>query len=79
MDGGACWATVHGVAKNWTQLRDLDTKLIYKLCCSPEYRTSFSGTRVPCGDPLCVQRGSLAWSSLSPWWLGRRLQHPQHL
>ena len=22
MDGGACWATVHGVAKSWTQLRD---------------------------------------------------------
>ena len=20
MDGGACWATVHGVAKSWTQL-----------------------------------------------------------
>ena len=23
MDGGAWWATVHGVAKSWTQLRDL--------------------------------------------------------
>ena len=22
MDGGAWWALVHGVAKNWTQLRD---------------------------------------------------------
>ena len=22
MDGGAWWATVHGIAKNWTQLRD---------------------------------------------------------
>ena len=22
MDGGACWAAVHGVAKNWTQLSD---------------------------------------------------------
>ena len=22
MDGGAWWATVHGVAKNWTQLSD---------------------------------------------------------
>ena len=22
MDGGACWATVHGVAKSWTQLRN---------------------------------------------------------
>ena len=22
MDGGAWWATVHGVAKNWTQLND---------------------------------------------------------
>ena len=22
MDGGAWWATVHGVAKSWTQLRD---------------------------------------------------------
>ena len=22
MDGGACWATVHGVAKSWTRLRD---------------------------------------------------------
>ena len=23
MDGGAWWATVHGVAKSWTRLRDL--------------------------------------------------------
>ena len=23
MDGGACWATVHGVVKSWTQLSDL--------------------------------------------------------
>ena len=23
MDGGAWWATVHGVAKSWTQLSDL--------------------------------------------------------
>ena len=22
MDGGACWATVHGVAKSWTRLSD---------------------------------------------------------
>jgi len=22
MDGGACWAIVHGVAKSWTQLSD---------------------------------------------------------
>ena len=22
MDGGAWWATVHGVAKNWTRLSD---------------------------------------------------------
>ena len=22
MDRGACWATVHGVTKSWTQLRD---------------------------------------------------------
>ena len=22
MDGGACWAAVHGVAKNWTRLSD---------------------------------------------------------
>ena len=22
MDGEACWATVHGVAKSWTQLSD---------------------------------------------------------
>ena len=22
MDGGACWATVHGVVKSWTQLSD---------------------------------------------------------
>ena len=23
MDGGACWAEVHGVAKSWTRLSDL--------------------------------------------------------
>ena len=23
MDGGAWWATVHGVAKSWTQLSDV--------------------------------------------------------
>ena len=23
MDGGAWWATVHGVAKNWTRLNDV--------------------------------------------------------
>ena len=23
MDGGACWAAVHGVAKSWTRLSDL--------------------------------------------------------
>ena len=22
MDGGACWAAVHGVTKSWTRLRD---------------------------------------------------------
>ena len=25
MDGGAWWATVHGVAKSWTSLSDLTT------------------------------------------------------
>ena len=28
MDGGAWWATVHGVAKSWTQLSDF-TSLLY--------------------------------------------------
>ena len=41
MDGGACWATVHGVAKNWTWLNDFtsflllcqgDPKLQYDRC-----------------------------------------------
>ena len=27
MDRGAWWATVHGIAKNWTPLNDSDTKL----------------------------------------------------
>ena len=25
MDGGAWWATVHGMAKSWTQLKQLNT------------------------------------------------------
>ena len=37
MDGGAWWATVHGVAKNWTQLSDWRTE--YK-----DY-SSYSGGR----------------------------------
>ena len=29
MDGGAWWATVHGVAKNWTQLSDFTFTLFF--------------------------------------------------
>ena len=38
MDRGAWWATVHGVAKSWTQLKRLSSNsssiLIYKVECS---------------------------------------------
>ena len=27
MDRGACWATVHGIAKSWTRLRDKEREL----------------------------------------------------
>ena len=30
MDGGALWATVHGVAKRWTQLRDFNFTFTFK-------------------------------------------------
>ena len=30
MDGGAWWATVHGVAKSWTQLSDF-TSLLFSI------------------------------------------------
>ena len=30
MDGGAWWATVHGVAKSWTLLIDLKKTLLLK-------------------------------------------------
>ena len=30
MDGGAWWATIHGVAKSWTQLSDFTHSLIDK-------------------------------------------------
>ena len=33
MDGGACWATVHGVAKSWTRLSDF-TSLHFPFCIS---------------------------------------------
>ena len=29
VDRGACWATVLGIAKNWTQLKRLSTQHIY--------------------------------------------------
>ena len=29
MDGGAWWATVHGVAKSWTRLRDVTFTFIF--------------------------------------------------
>ena len=32
MDGGAWWATVHGVAKGWTRLSDF-TSLYYDKFC----------------------------------------------
>ena len=31
MDGGAWWATVHGVSKGWTQLSDFT----FTFCCIP--------------------------------------------
>ena len=31
MDKGACWAIVHGVAKNRTGLSDFTTSLVYQL------------------------------------------------
>ena len=29
VDRGACWATVHGIAKSWTQLKQLSTQHTY--------------------------------------------------
>ena len=29
MDGGACWAAVHGVAKSWTRLSDFTFTFLF--------------------------------------------------
>ena len=36
MDGGAWWAAVHGVAKNWTRLRDFTFTFNFSLSCTGE-------------------------------------------
>ena len=43
MDIGACWATVHGVAKSWTQLSDYITtnKLVSKQVDKVEIHINF--------------------------------------
>ena len=33
MDGGACWAVVHGVANSWTRLSDCTFSFPFAWCC----------------------------------------------
>ena len=58
MDGGACWATVHGVAKSWTRLSDF------------HFHFSLSGIGEENGNPLqcsCLENsrdGGAWWAAI---------------
>ena len=52
MDGGAWWATVHGVAKSWTQLSDFTS-----LRCHSSYVSDmceWSSFHYHCGNNVCL-------------------------
>ena len=49
MDRGAWWATVHGVAKSWTRLRNYTILLSYENVRSPQ-RGHTCGTQILCPD-----------------------------
>ena len=57
MDGGAWWATVHGVAKSWTRLGDFTFTFHFPALEKAMATHSsvlvwrISGTREPCGLP----------------------------
>ena len=71
MDRGAWWATVHGVAKNWTQLRDFSFT-IYCFCEITTFNISFKYVSTPCGsdgkESACSEGdpGSIPRSGRSP-------------
>ena len=51
MDRGACWATVHRVAKSWTRLKRLNTHIVTKLkkyCLRETNQASVSETKKIC-------------------------------
>ena len=51
MDRGASWATVHGVTKSWTRLRDYaTTKYVYTSEYCAAFKAVFSKT-LPCPPP----------------------------
>ena len=52
MDGGAWWATVHGVAKSWTRLSELTS--LHFICWLH-----------PCGVFMCY--GSLLFPEMESW------------
>ena len=68
MDRGACWATVHGVAKSQTQLRDFTSchfKVSPVVCVSFLFMLSFCLL-------VCFSSDGQGWGSGNPvcWWLG---------
>ena len=73
MDGGAWWATVHGVAMSWTRLTSLMeqpqtslvAQLVKNLPAMQETLVQFLGREVP------LWKGQAILSSILglPWWL----------
>ena len=59
MDGGAWWATVHGVTKSWTPLsnftftRRTTSRIRKELTLAPSHLWFFFQGKIPLQDPLC--------------------------
>ena len=69
MDGGAWWATVHGVAMSWTRLTSLmeqpQTSLVAQLVKNPPAMQETTVQSLGQEDPL--EKGKATHSSMLAW------------